>query len=99
MAVRQVGHGRGRHLAHQQNVDALTGQPRRERGLEHLPRDARVATHDGQWARARTVGHGAGLSGEDNGGRRTEPDRQVDGEGPVGEPTDPIGAEQSRHVV
>src|SRR5699024_11907425 len=43
----QVRDGRGGQLTHEQDVDALTGQARRERGLQHLPRRAGVPTDDG----------------------------------------------------
>ena len=89
--VGEVGDARGRHHAQPQHVDAGRGQPRHDGVLEELPRDARVAAHDGQRTPA------VDLADEHARGGLTQTQSEVRGQVAVGETADPVRAEESSH--
>ena len=71
------------------HVDAGRGQAGDDRVLEELPRDPGVAADDGH----RTLPGEAAVVDQHPGRGHPEVDRELGGDHTVGEPADPVGAE------
>ena len=89
----EIGGGGGRQHARIPHVHAGGRQARLHGGRDELTADARVPGHDGDRASAGVEG----LRAEDGRGGLGQLDGQLHGEGLVGQATDAIGSEQSRH--
>ena len=83
--LRRERDGRRRHDAEGHHGDALGGEPRGQRRLQHLPRDARVATDD------------EAIDVHDAGRGATQRDDELRREVEVRHAPDSVGSEPQRH--
>jgi hypothetical protein len=96
IAAREVRDRRGRQHSHALHVDAGRSQARDHRGLQELPGRARVTSHHRQRPARASGGRTRRLRRARAPPRPTGPGRSRPSVA-VGEPSDPVGAEQAPH--